>query len=131
MLNQIKEPATIETAVVGVVDTVKGSFLELVAFAKSVGPDVWEIMVRQQFAEATSISIGLVIMLMVTPLSYIIIAKRPGWALNKNENVIGWVSSVVSTVGSAILIVVFLAHALPRFLNPAYYALMELAKLKP
>ncbi len=126
----VEEPTVMETVVVGVVDTIKETFLELVAFTKSVGPDVWDIMVRQQFAEAISISVGLIFALILAVLSYRIIVKRPGWALVNNENIMGWVLSVVSTVGSVVLIGIFLGRALPRFINPAYYALMKLAKLK-
>lgn len=126
-----EEPATLETTIVGVIDTIKGSFLELVAFAKSVGPDVWEIMIRQQFAAAASISIGLALVLIAAVFSYRVIAKRPSWALDGNEdNLIGWVMAIVSTVGSVVMTGIFLTAALPRFINPAYYVLKELVKLK-
>ena len=35
-----EEHATIETTVIGVVDTVKETFLELMTFVKTVNPDV-------------------------------------------------------------------------------------------
>lgn len=128
----VEEPTMMETTVIGVVDAIKETFSELVAFTKSIGPDVWEIMVRQQFAEAISISIALLLALTIMVLSYRVLVERPEWAKDKNEcNVGGWIFSIVSTIGSVVLIKVFLTHALPRFINPAYYALMELAKLKP
>ena len=89
-------------------------------------------MIRQQFATALSISIRLALTLTMAFFSYRIVKKETEWSIdNDGQCFIGWVLSIVSTVGSGILITVFLTHALARFINPAYYALMELVKLRP
>ena len=114
------------TAVIETVNTFKNTFTELVAFAKSVAPDIWDILVRQQFVEALSITIGFVLILAMVFPCFSVIRKRPEWSLNQGDCVVGWVLTVISIVGSIIMTAVFLTHALPRFLNPAYYALMSL-----
>lgn len=135
------EPTPIETAVAGmadstagavdsvsrVVDTVKETFTELVTFAKAVGPDVWGILVKQQVVEATSITIGLAVALMLLVWGTRIMKNRPAWAVDKaGENAGGAIITVISTIASLIMTGVFLVRALPRFINPEYYALMEL-----
>lgn len=136
------EPTPIEIAVAGmadstagavdsvsrVVDTVKETFTELVTFAKAVGPDVWGILVKQQVVEATSITIGLAVALMLLVWGTRIMKNRPDWAVdNAGDNAGGAIITIISAIASLVMTGVFLVRALPRFLNPAYYALMELA----
>ena len=122
-----KVTSELETAATAAVDTFRDSFVELVEFAKSVGPDIWHILVRQQTTEAICGTIGLALAMVAVLLSITIIRKRPKWAIDSdNQNHVGWLSAVMSLIGLVGTTFNFLVNSLPRFINPAYYALMDL-----
>ena len=122
-----KVTSELETAATAAVDTFRDSFVELVEFAKSVGPDIWHILVRQQATEAICGTVGLALAMVAVFLSITVIRKRPKWAIDtNNQNFVGWAFTVISFIGLIGTTFNFLVNSLPRFINPAYYALMDL-----
>jgi len=108
-------------------EELKKLFVELMRFSKDVSPEIWAILVKQ------AITIGIMYLL----ASFFSVAcffqglrilrDRPTWALIDDEiNIGGGIWAGISGFIAIIMVICLFTDALPRLLNPAYYALMAL-----
>jgi len=98
------------------------TFVELVEFIQQVGPDVWAVMVKQQIISGIS-TIVLWILACVGFVGSYKLQKRTN---DETELIAGITGCVLCGFGIFVLTVVVFADALPKLLNPQYYALMAL-----
>jgi len=92
----------------------------VIAAITDVAPEVWEIMVRQQYVYAITISVGLVASMIVFVLGF-------WWAVKEDWDEGPWIAIVgIFGIVTAVLILMGILDAMPRLLNPEYYAIKAL-----
>lgn len=117
-----------------VLDTLAGFASSISQTLKEVAPEVWRIMIRQQYAEAASDILTVVI----CSVAAIFIYKEAKKAWTKSENAPydsddGWqILSVVCYCATLILFIMAAFEAISAakmLINPEYYAIKELMNL--
>lgn len=99
---------------------------DLVAFTKDVSPEIWELLVKQQYIIAISWFCSLTITLLGIFIGFKIYTKEETYEGNLELELIGAIFMIAcGSVGLFPLVGVF-TDAIPRLLNPEYYALMAL-----
>jgi hypothetical protein len=100
---------------------------------KKVAPEVWRIMIRQQYAKAAA---NLIIpwgLFVIGLIAHVLLKKYWKKPEDKDYDVAWWVFSravpVVWMIGLAIIGFVCLADAIQYIVNPQYYALRDLVQL--
>ena len=101
-------------------EQLKTLLTELAQFTKDVSPDVWAILLTQQFIWGISSIIAAFIAIALLFWVYAR-GKADDWCSD------GWgIMAIVLGTTVIIAIAVVLVEGLPRLLNPAYHALMSL-----
>jgi len=103
-------------------EELRKTFVELVEFIQQVGPDVWAIMVKQQIISGIS-TIVLWILACVGFVGSYKLLKRDNC---EAEVIAGVAGCILCGFGVFVLTGIVFAEALPKLLNPQYYALMAL-----
>ena len=103
-----------------IVDYLQQNVVDIVEALKAVAPEVWEILMRQQFVIGVTVTVSLCLFVTVL-LGALVWNAKDNW---RSDGALA--TTVVSGIGSALLFIIFMVEALPRLLNPAYYALMAL-----
>jgi hypothetical protein len=99
---------------------------DLIQFTKDVSPEVWKILIWQQYVISICIGIGF----LVFPIAMVI----GNWIYKGEEanessidlEFVGGAVVIISGVLFGICLLVFFVEGLPRLLNADYYALMAL-----
>ena len=107
-------------------EQLKTLFTELVKFTKTVSPEIWAILVKQQIIWGISSLLFLILAIGVFLYGVHLRKTRPAWAIIDNDNVLGGIFFGVGLLFSAIALGVFLIEGLPNLINPEYHALMSL-----
>ena len=99
---------------------------DLIGFVKDVSPEIWEILVWQQYVVATCWVIAFIFSGILLGVGVRILAKKPSWAMSDGINPGGIAITSVAGFAFGFISIFVFAEALPRLLNPEYYALMAL-----
>jgi hypothetical protein len=92
---------------------------------------VYNVLVKQQVVEGVSLLVGLLFSILFTSISWFILFKKHNFKLKWYlQNIEGyWMISVILSIVSIILFVVFLSSGISSLLNPEYGAIRDIISI--
>jgi hypothetical protein len=125
-------------------DMIGNAVGSIASLVQKVAPEVWEIMVRQQYAAALGMLVGPFSFLFITAI-YVAMAKRY-WKKSENYDTEDYTTSdflsdkgfraLLTTLFPGIMAIIFsgvlayrLGDAIPMLINPKYYAVKDLLQM--
>ena len=113
-------------------EEIKKVFTDLVGFTKDKSPEVWGILVKQQYIYGVMPFAFMVVSIIGLIWGFHILEARPEWALSDGydkDNEGGLIITALFGAGLLISILGSIVEGIPRLLNPKYYALMDLKRV--
>lgn len=100
---------------------------EIIGYIKQASPVIWNAYIKQQYLIGISEGLFILLFLGIFVYGIHIMRTQPKWAMNDcDENIGGYVISILSGFVSLLVSAMFLSNGLLRILNPEYYAIRAL-----
>jgi hypothetical protein len=138
------KPTTMPQVADKALDMIGNAVGSIASLVQKVAPEVWEIMVRQQYAAALGMLVGPFSFLFITAI-YVAMAKRY-WKKSENYDADNYFDgdmpsdkgfrALLTTLFPGIMAIIFsgvlayrLGDAIPMLINPKYYAVKDLLQM--
>ena len=105
---------------------------EVTALIKDIAPEIWEMCVRQVYADAITGLIGWLIAAIILFFSLKYIMTKEINSLEGNQEGIWIGCTVISVISGFTVLITFFTETLPAikmFINPNYYAIQQFFKM--
>lgn len=139
---EAKEAVTMAQVADKALDMVGNAVGTIAGIVQKVAPEVWEIMVRQQYAVAISMLIGPFLFLLID-IMYVVVVKKY-WKKYPEEDeyffsgdpTVKGIRAFLTTLVPGITAIIFtgvlayrIGDAVPMLINPKYYAVRDLLQM--
>lgn len=101
---------------------------KVVSFIEESSPVVWEAVYKQQLIDACIGIFTFFLSIAITIFAIYVWKNEPEWALNDiGDNIIGFILLIISLISIIATTLILFLMAIPRLLNPTYFAIKALA----